>query len=208
MSWLWLWARPGRQRWGLVEGEQHLITADPRSFWVATLPHASYHSPRIAFGLQPDETVSELHLLWSLLWSLRCEQPWNNLRELRVWAACSCLTWTVASGEYFPQGLRPGLRSSLSSIIERLRVFQQARKGNSARSSHNNKLAEAALENFVQLCKNQHRCVRSGKMVEDSPEESSTLRVALEVLWAQKSCGCNCMSMSWELGGEGCDSTV
>lgn len=96
----------------------------------------------------------------------------------------------MASGEYFPQGLRPELWSSLSSIIERLRVFQQARKGNSARSSHNNKLAEAVLENFVQLCKNQHHCVRSGKMVEDSPELThtegrSTSPLGTEELWLQ-----------------------
>lgn len=70
----------------------------------------------------------------------------------------------------------------LSSIIEGLRLFQHARsqafstcqKGSWARSSHNNKLAEAALKNFVQLRKNQHQCLRSGKMVEDSPEMTYT----------------------------------
>lgn len=39
-----------------------------------------------------------------------------------------------------------------------------------ARSRHNNKLAQASLKNFVQLRRSQHQYLRSGKMVENSPE--------------------------------------
>lgn len=52
----------------------------------------------------------------------------------------------------------------------RTRAFSAFQKGSWTRSSHNNKLAQAALKSFVHLPKNQHQCLRSGKMVEDSPE--------------------------------------
>lgn len=52
----------------------------------------------------------------------------------------------------------------------RTQAFSTCQKGSWARSSHNNKLVQAALKNFVQLCKNQHQCLRSGKVVEDSLE--------------------------------------
>lgn len=96
----------------------------------------------------------------------------------------------MASGEHFTQGLKPESWSSLSSIIEELSFFQQSRKGSSARSSHNNELAQEVLENFVPFRKNQHRCLRSGKTVEDSPEltyteGSSRSLLATEGLWLQ-----------------------
>lgn len=86
-------------RSGTSRREAFNNTEDPTSLWAATLPCASYHSPCIAFGLQPDEAVSELHLFWSCC-RVCTEKLWNNLRELRLWAAHSCLTWTVASGEH------------------------------------------------------------------------------------------------------------
>lgn len=94
----------------------------------------------------------------------------------------------MASGEHLTHGLKPELWSSLSNIIEGLRVFQQSRKGNSARSSHNNKQAQEVLENFVPLPKNHHHCLRSGKRREDSPEltyteGSSRNPLATEGLW-------------------------
>lgn len=94
----------------------------------------------------------------------------------------------------------------LSSIIEGLRLFQHARsqafstcqKGSWARSSHNNKLAQAALKNFVQLRKNQHQCLRSGKMVEDSPEMTYTEGSSRTPL-ATEELGFHFMSVSWGL---------
>lgn len=101
----------------------------------------------------------------------------------------------MASEEYFTQDLKPELWSSLSSIIEELRVSHQATKGYSARSHHNDRLAQTVQENFVQLCKNQDHCLRSGKMVEDSPELTYTEGSSRSPL-AADSCGCNCTSMS------------
>lgn len=80
----------------------------------------------------------------------------------------------------------------------RTQAFSTCQRGSWARSSCNNKLAQAALKNFVQLRKNQHQCLRSGKMVGDSPK-LPTLRVSLELLWPQKSWASNFMSMSWGL---------
>lgn len=81
----------------------------------------------IAFGLQPDENVSELHLLWSCC-GVCTEKLRNNLRELTLQAAHSCLTWTVTTGEHFIWGSRPELWLLLSSIIEGLGLFQHSRR--------------------------------------------------------------------------------
>lgn len=56
----------------------------------------------------------------------------------------------------------------------RTQAFSTHQKGSLARSRHNNNLAQAALKNFVQLHRNQHQCLRSGKMMEDSDSPELT----------------------------------
>lgn len=185
------------KKWGSSRREAFNDTEDPTSLREATLPCASYHSPCIAFGLQPGKTASKLHLLWSCC-RVCTGKLWNNLRELRLWAAHSCLTWTVASEEHFTRGLRPELRLLLSSIMEGLRLFQHARREvwpEAGITINWHKHLWRTLCSFVGTSTNISGVAKWWKI----PQNWPTWKVALELLWTQKNWASNFMIMSWGL---------